>query len=120
MALNFGRARGAKRARCSSCAAHVLVGPSGEISGSWTATVDPAPVSGLGEYLGLLEGRMSYALEGGALDRRDRWRIAGHPAGTDTPVVLGHLCGRLVPMAWWAPPKPKIREDGSVSDEPPF
>lgn len=120
MTLTFGRTGKAKRARCPKCSAPILTGPSAE-TGSWAAYVDPAPVSGLGEYLGLLQDRMSYDLgASGTLEYRDRWQIAGRPAGATCRVVLDHLCGSPVPVAWWAPSPPEIREDGKPSDEPPF
>lgn len=95
----------ARPRKCRHCKAPVLAGLDDELCG-FPTTVDPTPLSPIGEALALLAGRTTYRLDKDQqLWRRDRWQIAGQPAGTvdrlfPHDVVASHSCG--------APPLPSI------------
>lgn len=101
--------RNAASRKCRSCKTPVLIGPNDDLA-AFIVTVDPTPLSLLGEALALLAGRDTYhlrATRGGGryLNRRDRWQIAGQPAGSSErlwpfDVVAGHVCN--------SPPLPGI------------
>lgn len=92
-----------KRRRCRSCNRYVLVGLDSDHC-AVNATVDPKPLTSLGEALALLTGRNTYDLQAiptqpqeRTLERRSWWHILGRPAGTYHPafpadVVTDHHC----------------------------
>lgn len=107
--------------RCRKCRQPVLVGLDGDLC-AWIATVDRTPLSPLGEALALLAGRATYHLRQNGrrlyLDRRDRWQIAGNPAGESErlwpfDVVADHVCNSppLPSIDSCLPDKPKPRKD---------
>ena len=56
-----------------------------------------------GEVLALLDGRVTYEVDGERLHRRDRWAIRSRPAGGSTPVLAEHRCDAPLPFDWRAP-----------------
>lgn len=88
------------------CGAHVLVGLDADRC-ALTARVEPYPLTALGEVEALRAGRWTYRLLRGALDRRDRWNIPGHPPTPEVPVLAAHVCGQPLPATWLAPPPPR-------------
>jgi hypothetical protein len=94
------------------CGRTVLVGLDANRC-AMTATASVYPLSNFGEVEALRAGRWTYELSMGALDRRDRWTIAGRPA-SDTTVVASHDCDVPVPAAWVRPinrPAAPTKED---------
>lgn len=71
------------------------------------ARVDPYPLSATGEVAALRSSRHTYYLRHGALERRDRWNIPGHPPCPDLLVLAEHVCGTRPPDDWLAPPSPR-------------
>lgn len=114
--------RGVTVRRCRACRASILEGWDGDQL-AVRATVDPDPVTALGEALALLAGRSSYELRsytaGMALHQRDRWQITGRNADQHF-VLVDHECDavplphRIVSIP--VQPKGKVRSD----DKPPF
>lgn len=97
--------RSVRFSRCRRCSAATLTGFSDDWL-AWTAEVDPAPLSPVGEAYARLAGRRTYALRrhvGRArrLYLRDRWQIRGTPAGVRRvlrfDVVADHVCGEPLP-----------------------
>ena len=91
-----GATRRARAVTCSGCRRPVMRGLDRDFGGL-SADADPAPLSALGEALALLAHRPTYELRwlGGRyeIDRRDRYRIAGQPAGTNgIDILVGHDC----------------------------
>lgn len=88
-------ARYCRARKCRQCRAPVLVGLDGELC-SFTAVVDPDPLTPYGEALALLAGRDTYTLRRRAgrftLTAREVWHIAG---GTPGDVVARHHCPAL-------------------------
>lgn len=95
---------------CPACGAATLVGLDGDAC-ALTATVDVRPLTRTGELLAVVDGRRTYHLAGGRLDRRDRWRIRT----ATTPVLPEHRCHAPIPDAWRLPPAPSaprpVKED---------
>jgi len=84
--------------RCRHCACSILVGLDADRC-ALPVQVDPLPLAPLGEALAILDGRSTYALHVGAgiaeLQYRDRWQIAGSPAGTRLDILSAHRCGTV-------------------------
>lgn len=74
---------------------------------AFTVRVDPYPLSPTGEVASLRASRRTYWLRHGALERRDRWNIPGHPPCPDLLVLAEHRCGERPPDDWLAPPSPR-------------
>lgn len=97
-----GTGRRAQPRRCRDCRAPVLVGDDHDTT-RLTATVDPEPLTPLGEALAILEGRRTLALvmEAGRLVMwaRDAGHIRSAPAGTRAreDVLREHRCGSPPP-----------------------
>lgn len=87
--------RAAKLRRCKTCGRYILTGLDNDMCAS-VANADPTPVSPLGEALALIGGRRTYTLRQTTdrleLQIRDRWQIAGSPAGTRHDVLPEHTC----------------------------
>lgn len=88
------------------CGSHVLLGLDDEPAGL-TARCDPYPLSQAGEVAALRDGRWTWAIAHGRLERRDRWTIPGHPPGPGLLVVTEHRCDHPLPDDWLAPPTPR-------------
>lgn len=110
MGAEHGTDRIGRRARLilHSCNQHVLVGLDDEIA-ALTARCDPYPISAIGEVQALSDGRATYYLHRGCLERRDRWTIPGHPPSPQLLVLAEHRCDDPLPPAWLAPPSPRPR-----------
>ncbi len=77
------------------CGAAVLTGLDGDLA-ALAVTVDAALLSAVGEVHALTLRRRTYQLYRGALDRRDRWNVPGHPPSLDLPVHVEHRCGEVI------------------------
>lgn len=109
---------------CNKCGAPVMRGP----SGAFTAVVDPAPLTAVGELAAVLAGRQTYRLRWTAGTYYELWfrealDMRASPPGTDplVDVVVGHQCH--------APPLPRgsVTQSGitrhtapPLPTEPPF
>ena len=117
-----GLTRKAKVMHCRRCRQPVMAGFDAERA-AMDAWCDFAELTAFGEAMALVEGRRTYSLTDGerpVLDHRDRWRIAGAPAGAEgSPVVLAsHVCGARVPRAWERPRVPRQPpRPGAVDDD---
>lgn len=96
--------RHAQPVRCR-CGQPLLVGLDGDRA-ALVAKVDARPITAAGEVAALTAGLATYALRGGALDRRDRWNIPGRAPSHELPVHATHDCSQPVPDAWCLPPLP--------------
>ncbi len=97
-----------------TCGAHVIVGLDADTA-ALVARCEPYPLSPIGEVEAMRDGRDTYRVMWGALDRRDRWNIPGQPPAPGRPVLAAHRCGDPLPAAWLAPPSPRPRP--STADE---
>lgn len=116
--------RRAKTGFCDTCWSIVIRGLDAPIA-ALPVTVDPQPLSPLGEVLALAAGRRSYDLtwrgDRYELDHRDHWGIRTRPAGAINHVVADHQCGHLLPeiaRTEKCPTPP--RGINRIPDEPPF
>lgn len=117
--------RAARNGTCKKCRAVVLIGWSDDVL-AFMSYVDPIPLGPVGEFLARANGRRTYALRlhgrGVRLYERDRWQIAGSPAGTRAlwrfDVVADHACGQPLPTipTTLTPPAPQGVDD----EHPPF
>jgi hypothetical protein len=113
--------RGVTAERCQDCKATVLTGWDDDIAAT-RVSVDPTPLTPMGEAIALLGGRNSYSLRsrksGLALWRRDHWQIAGERS-LRIDVVATHKCGESLQTFRAASVHRSI---GTVSydDIPPF
>ena len=82
-----------------------------------SVAVDPYPLTPAGEVWALRAGRRTYALQWGALERRDAWTIPGHPPSPGLPVMAEHVCGHPIPDEHRAPPTP---HSPAPADKEPF
>lgn len=87
------------------CGGEVLRGLDSAVA-ALTATVDPYPLSPLGEVEALRDGRRTYYLHWGALEPRDRYTIPGHPPSHALLVLAAHRCDQPIPETWIKPPAP--------------
>lgn len=99
--------RNANPQPCRGCGAQILAGLSDDHL-AHDAHVDPSPLSPYGEMLARLAGLRTYDLhrevDGFRLYVRDRWQIAGRPAGVlvycwRVDVLTEHRCGWTFPTA---------------------
>jgi hypothetical protein len=90
--------------RCR-CGATVLTGLDNDYA-ALVVVVDNSPITAAGEVAALTAGLATYALRGGALDRRDRWNIPGHPPSHKLPVHAQHVCSQPMPASWLLPVAP--------------
>lgn len=111
--------RKARATTCGKCRAPVLVGLDADRC-AFTVTVDPHPLSNLGEAQALLAGRQTYAYErtGAALWHRDPGKVRW--AAAETVICLPeHLCQGPALDVRTLPPvasqTPKV-----ATDVPPF
>lgn len=87
---------------CQRCGGALLVGLDDDVC-ALEATVDPQPLSALGEALALLEGRGTWHLrrerDRFVLDPRDQTNIRAHPAGSRAreDVLREHRCHTTAP-----------------------
>ena len=91
-----GIGRAARVTRCTDCGALILTGLDNDRCAG-VARADVTALAPLGEALALITGRATYALVRTAgrveLTLRDRWQIAGSPAGTGgVDIVAAHTC----------------------------
>lgn len=98
--------------RCPDCRAWTLVGLDDHVA-AITVRVDPGPLTIRDEARVLLAGRGTYTLRPVGhrlvIRHRDRWQIAGRPAGVDH-VVAAHSCADYHP----APPPPRPAADEGI------
>lgn len=114
---NGERARPRTSRSCSltkhSCGMPVLTGLDADRA-ALTVTVDPYPLTPLGEVQALRAHRPTYLLTARQLDRRDRWNIPGRPPTHARTVLATHDCTGI-PDTWRlpppppAPPRPEVR-----------
>lgn len=119
-----GATRRARPAKCSRCGAWVVRGYDADWC-SLAVDADPDPLDALGEALALIAGRPTFELRmaGGRpeLRRRDRWMIAGHPAGTDkTDILAGHDCDKPLKLSHTGSRLPVPKQDLALPEQPPF
>lgn len=101
------------RATTHHCGQIVLEG----ISGGLTTTVDPTPLTALGELAALLTGRWTYDLAPSReLHHRDRWRIQRR----QPPVLAAHRCGHPPPPPEHIAAAPRTTTTAPATDTPPF
>jgi hypothetical protein len=114
--------RAAKVSRCDQCGALILTGLDADRCAG-VARVDTTALAPIGEAVALIAGRATYALYRVTgrveLTRRDRWSIAGSPAGTRPyDVVAEHTCAAVdlpsLPSAYDRP------AGAPATDDPPF
>jgi hypothetical protein len=115
--------RAAKVSRCDQCGALILTGLDGDRCAG-VARVDTTALAPIGEAVAIIAGRATYALyriTGRVeLTRRDRWSIAGAPAGTRPyDVVAAHTCAAVdlpsLPSAY-----DRATNVAAATNEPPF
>lgn len=112
--------RAARAHRCKACGQLILTGLDNDMCAS-IANADPTPVSPLGEALALIGGRRTYTLHQTTdrleLQIRDRWQIAGSPAGTRYDVLPEHTCEAID-----LPAAESVRQRYVVAlpDQPPY
>lgn len=97
--------RKAEHMRCR-CGQPVIVGLDADLA-AFPARVESRRLTAAGEVAALTDGRITYEMKLGALDRRNRWTIPGRPAGERTPVHAEHRCGQPMPAAWLLPVAPR-------------
>ena len=112
--------RAAKATVCRQCKRPIITGLDNDMCAS-VANADPTPVSPLGEALALIGGRRTYTLHQTTdrleLQIRDRWQIAGSPAGTRHDVLPEHTCEAIdLPAA----ESVHQRYAAVLPDNPPF
>ncbi|MCF8528047.1 MAG: hypothetical protein K9G80_11145 [Candidatus Nanopelagicales bacterium] len=95
----MNRSPKAHRHRCGSA---VLTGLDGDLA-ALAVTVDAALLSAVGEVQALTLRRRTYQHYRGALDRRDRWNVPGHPPSLGLPVHVEHRCTEPPPADWLLP-----------------
>lgn len=94
--------RAARARTCTHCPQILLAGLD-DPRCAGPATVDPTPLSPLGEALALIDGRTTYTLTRRGnhleLDHRNQWTITAHPAGTQpgVDIVAEHRCSTPEP-----------------------
>lgn len=103
---------------CRTCAAPVLTGLDADRC-ALTTTVDAYALTPAGEVWALRDGRRTYTLHRGQLDRRDRWNIPGHPPSPQRTVLATHTCHQPIPLEHHRPPTPRPFQPTST-EEPPF
>ena len=112
--------RGVTHHRCRTCKAQILEGLDEDVC-AFRATVDPDPLTPLGEALALIADRRTYELRrhsrGWALWHRDRWQITGRVAGSKYLVVADHQCHTAKLPTIPTPPRVK---KAKANDEPTF
>ena len=121
--------RGLRARRCRSCGAPILRGLDEDIT-ALVATVDPAPLSAVGEAIARLQGRHTYELR--RLNRvpqlmlRNYLTIASRPPGSKTwagpiDVVAEHGCHAfpLPTIPTVHPPSTPTRK-ARTNDQPPY
>lgn len=118
-----GTTRRARPARCSRCKAWVVRGYGADWC-SLAVDADPDPLDAIGEALALIAGRATFELRivGGRpeLRRRDRWMIAGHPAGSDkTDILAGHDCDKPLKLSHTGSRLPVPKQDLALPEQPP-
>lgn len=112
--------RAARLHHCKSCGRYMLTGLDNDMCAS-VANADPTPVSPLGEALALIGNRRTYTLHRTTdrleLQIRDRWQIAGAPAGTRHDVLPEHTCEAID-----LPAAESVHQRYAVAlpDNPPF
>lgn len=122
-----GNSRRARARHCRDCGLIVLTGYDADTCAR-LVTVDPTPLSPLGEALAHLAGRYTCALRylGGRLelDTRHHHQIASQPAGTPGnrfDVLAQHRCGDLTLRQLAAPSwRPDHTTDQQPGTPPPF
>lgn len=110
-------ARRATLKTCPRCHAPVIVGLDADVA-AFKATCDPTPLTPLGEYIALADGRITYDLAGG-YSRKELWQRTALNIQTARryPVLTEHRCGK--PLAEYAEPNTDTEKERH-SDEPPF
>ena len=94
--------------RVHSCHSPVLAGLDADRA-ALAVAVDPYGLTMAGEVWALRRDRPTYLLHAGRLERRDRWSIAGTPAGIAV-VMAEHRCGLPPPPEMRTPPAPPVRQ----------
>jgi hypothetical protein len=113
--------RDLRSGKCRNCKAPVLVGMSDDQL-AHLATVDPDPLTAVGEALARLDGRRTYALRRhGDKYRlaftRNHWQIRSSQS-TDYDIVADHACGQSLPTTLSV--YRKVAVTIGVDNEPPF
>lgn len=103
------------------CGAPVLTGLDADRA-ALQVTVDPAPLTAIGEAAALILGRQTYELHTAGdrqeLDYRDRHRITARPANLEkSHVVQAHECGKP-PIA--TKPQTDTETEGADNDRPGY
>ena len=118
------------RARWCACRAPILRGMDDDTM-ALPATVDPQPLSPLGEAIARIQGRETYEMRRAngvyQLMRRNAWAITGRPPGTKTwagliDVLAEHACHSFpLPGQDTAHPKTEATQEDSHHDgTPPY
>lgn len=119
--------RAAWARRCRTCREITITGLNDDVC-AFTTTVDPTPLGTLGEALARMSGRQTFSLHHDGpkrfrISRRDRWQIAGHPAGRQGilpfDVVTEHHC-RTPPLPSIPSELTRTERFTSTDDQPPF
>lgn len=120
-----GNSRRARARHCPRCGLIVLTGYDDDLCAR-LVTVDPTPLSALGEALAHVAGRYTRTLthRGGRLelDKRDANQIASKPAGITGnrfDVLAEHRCGDLTLRQLTAPTWRPVHA-APATDTPPF
>lgn len=101
-----GLARTARILRHRPCGLPTLAGLDSHLA-ALEARVDLGELTAFGEAAALLSGRRTYEYNiiRRQLSRRDRYRIAGKPAGSGQATVFAeHRCEEPIPASWCLPP----------------
>lgn len=113
-----GVSRTARGRLCKTCRSEVYVGLDADLCAG-AVTVDPRPLTALGEAVARMSGvttyRVSYSAGRMTIDYRDQWSIRGeHPEAPDRTydVVADHTCdGPTWPSTTSALPQPIRRQE---------
>jgi hypothetical protein len=82
--------RKAQRRRCKKCGASIITALDADMC-ALLAECDPQPIDNFGEVAALTDGRWTYRLDFGRLDKRSLIQIRATPANTIT-VLQSHRC----------------------------
>lgn len=105
-----GYGRTVRAGICRRCGSSVLRGLDNDRA-ALPATVDPTPISAIGEVVAILAGAATYDITLGSrraeLHRRNRWHIPRR----DNPVLADHHCGTTWPVDDQATPTATTRQE---------